>query len=52
MPTCEIADCERNAAVRLHVPWRENMDACPAHARVWGQKDGVVADPYDEGEFP
>jgi hypothetical protein len=46
---CEEEDCEERAAVELHVPWRENLVVCPAHARGWAQKDGVVPAPI-EGE--
>lgn len=54
MATCTEDDCEERAAVRLHIPWAENRVVCAAHARVWAQKDGVVADPLEEadGEFP
>ncbi|QGA83001.1 hypothetical protein [Halomicrobium sp. LC1Hm] len=46
---CGEDDCRRRAAVELHVPWRENLVVCPAHARVWAQRDGVVPVPI-EGE--
>ncbi|MDS0258773.1 hypothetical protein NDI56_05125 [Haloarcula sp. S1CR25-12] len=47
MTACEAPDCERTAAVELHIPWRENMLACPAHARGWAARDGVVPEPLD-----
>jgi len=49
---CAEPDCEREAAVRLHVPWTENRTVCPAHARVAVQQDGVVAEPLEGGEWP
>jgi hypothetical protein len=54
MTTCEAADCDRPAAVELHVPWRENMLVCPAHARSWATRDGVVPEPLDDAteEWP
>lgn len=53
MTACEEPDCEDEAGVELHIPWTENRVVCPAHARVWAQKDGVVAVPLDdEGEWP
>ncbi|WP_226041868.1 hypothetical protein [Natrinema sp. DC36] len=45
---CAEADCERPAAVELHIPWDENRLVCAAHARVLGRQDGVVADPDPE----
>ena len=50
MTACEEADCEETAAVELHVPWRENLVVCPAHARVWARKDGVVPEPLAGNE--
>jgi len=47
--TCEIQGCDRETAVRLDVPWEGERDVCPAHARTWAQKEGVVAMPI-EGE--
>lgn len=49
---CSEDDCSSPAAVRLHVPWAENRDVCPSHARVYAQKDGVVAEPLDDAEWP
>lgn len=46
---CAEDGCGERAAVELHVPWRENLAVCPAHARTWAQKDGVVPAPI-EGE--
>jgi hypothetical protein len=45
---CSEADCERPAAVELHIPWVENRLVCAPHARVLGRQDGVVADPDPE----
>lgn len=50
MPTCTEDDCPERAAVMLHIPWAENRPVCLGHARVWSQKDGVVADPLDEAD--
>jgi hypothetical protein len=51
---CAVEGCEREAAVRLHVPWDENRVVCPAHARVTARQDGVVAEPLDgaDDEWP
>jgi hypothetical protein len=48
VPICADEDCDETAAVRLHIPWAENRKVCLGHARVWAQKDGVVADPLDD----
>ena len=45
MATCSEDDCDREAAVRVHVPWAADRDVCPAHARAIVQQDGVVAEP-------
>jgi hypothetical protein len=50
MPTCSEDDCDRVAAVRVYVPWAEDRDVCPAHARAIVQQDGVVADPLSGQE--
>ena len=49
IPTMECTEesCEEPAAVRLHVPWAENRVVCTGHARVYAQRDGIVADPLD-----
>ncbi|WP_435332693.1 hypothetical protein [Haloarchaeobius sp. TZWWS8] len=44
---CATPDCEREAAVRLHVPWDENRDVCVAHARAQVHEDGIVAEPLE-----
>ena len=51
---CAEADCDDPATVRLHVPWTENRDVCPAHARALAQQGGVVAEPLEEagGRLP
>lgn len=51
---CDEPDCERAAAVRLHVPWDGDRVVCPAHARVLARPDGVVAEPIEgaEEEWP
>ena len=50
MTTCTEDGCEERAAVELHIPWAANRAVCLGHARVWSQKDGVVADPLDEAD--
>lgn len=50
MPTCTEADCEREASVRLHIPWAENRPVCAAHARVLSREEGIVADPLPDAE--
>ena len=48
---CTEDDCDRPAAVELHIPWADNRQVCAAHARVLGRQDGVVADPIvDTGD--
>jgi len=52
--TCEEPGCDRSAAVRLHVPWRDDSVVCPAHTRGPATQDGVVAEPLPgrEDEWP
>lgn len=45
---CAEEECERPAAVELHIPRTENRLVCAAHARVLGRQDGVVADPLPD----
>jgi hypothetical protein len=52
VPDCAVADCENEAAVRLHVPWAENRVVCTAHARVSARQDGVVAEPLEGADWP
>lgn len=54
MDRCSEDGCDRVAAVRVYVPWAEDRDVCPAHARAIVQQDGVVAEPISdsEGEWP
>jgi hypothetical protein len=47
---CTAPDCERDAAVRLHVPWDSNRVVCLAHARSEGQKDGIVAEALENAD--
>lgn len=47
MDACSETDCDREAAVRVHVPWAVDRDVCAAHARALVQRDGVVATPLD-----
>lgn len=51
MPTCFEDDCDREVAVKLHVAWAEDREACTAHARVWAQKGGVVAVPIEGADW-
>ena len=50
MVDCSEEDCDRRGAVRLHVPWAEDREVCPAHARPVARKDGVVAEPLPDSE--
>lgn len=50
MEPCSEEGCEREAAVRVYVPWAEDRNVCTAHARVIAQQDGVVAEPLDGAE--
>lgn len=52
MGTCAEADCEREAAVRLRIPWTDDRTVCTAHARVVAQRDGVVAEPLEGADWP
>jgi hypothetical protein len=54
MAECTEEDCEREAAVRVYIPWAEDRDVCTGHARSLAQKDGVVAMPKEgaEEEWP
>jgi hypothetical protein len=52
MAECAEEDCDREAAVELHLPWAENRLVCAAHARVLGRQDGVVADPLAGADWP
>ena len=47
---CAEPDCERDAAVRLHIPWDANRDVCLAHARSEVQTDGIVAEPLENAD--
>lgn len=51
---CTQDGCEGEATFELYIPWTENRVVCAAHARVEGQKDGIVADPLADAddEFP
>jgi hypothetical protein len=48
---CIEDDCERPAAVRLHIPWASTREVCTAHARVLAQKEGIVAEPLEGVEW-
>jgi hypothetical protein len=50
METCSEPDCDREAAVRLHIPWADNRVVCAGHGRVLSRQDGVVADPLPGAE--
>ena len=40
---CAEEDCDRPAAVELHIPWDENRVVCAPHGRALAQQEGVVA---------
>lgn len=48
--TCAEADCDRVAVVVLDIPWTDNRQVCPAHARALGQQEGVVAMPIEDAD--
>ncbi|GAB3027443.1 hypothetical protein [Natronobiforma cellulositropha] len=49
---CAEADCERPAAVELHIPWAANRLVCAPHGRVLGQREGVVVEALpDSGKY-
>lgn len=50
MEACSEDGCDREAAVRVYVPWAADRDVCTAHARAIVQSDGVVAEPLDGAE--
>lgn len=52
--TCTEPDCDREAAVRLRIPWDADREVCPAHARAMATQDGVVAEPIEgkDEEWP
>ena len=47
MATCAEDGCDREAAVRLYIPWDDDREVCTAHARPMATKDGVVAEPLE-----
>jgi hypothetical protein len=50
MATCTEEGCAEAATVRLYIPWDDDREVCLGHARVWAQKDGVVADPLEAAD--
>lgn len=50
MAACAVDECEAEAAIRLHVPWGDDREVCPAHARSLAAQDGVVAEPLDDAD--
>lgn len=50
MTVCSEEGCEREAAVRVFVPWAEDRDVCAAHARSLATQDGVVASPLEDSD--
>jgi hypothetical protein len=52
MGDCTEEGCERDAAVRLRVPWDADRAVCTAHARSLAQRDGVVAEPLEGADWP
>ncbi|WP_162991557.1 hypothetical protein [Halostella salina] len=51
MRECTEDECDREAAVLLRIPWAANRVVCAAHARVLGQRDGIVADPLENADL-
>lgn len=54
MVECAVAECEEEAAVRLHEPGAENQEVCVGHARALARREGVVAEPLEDAaeEWP
>ena len=48
---CAETACDREAEMRLYVPWTTDRSVCVAHARVAVQRDGVVAEPLEDAEL-
>lgn len=47
---CEHEGCDSEAALELHIPWKENELVCAGHGRVRAQEEGVVAEPMDNAD--
>jgi hypothetical protein len=47
---CSEEGCENEATFELYIPWAEDRQVCAGHARVLGQKEGVVADPLESAD--
>ncbi|SDM41037.1 hypothetical protein SAMN04487949_1567 [Halogranum gelatinilyticum] len=50
MAECSESGCDREAAVRLYIPWAEDREVCTAHGRALVQQDGVVAEVLEGAE--
>jgi hypothetical protein len=50
MSTCAEANCDEDAAVRIHDPRGPDRNVCTAHGRSFSQQDGVVAVPLNDVE--
>ncbi len=51
MATCSEPDCDRAAAVRLHVPGERDRVVCLPHGRALARQKGVVGIPIDEADW-
>jgi len=47
---CSEEGCDSRATFRLYIPWADDRQVCAGHARVLGQKEGVVADPLESAD--
>lgn len=51
MTSCSEPDCDRQVAVRLHIPWAEVRVVCLPHGRAIARQDGVVGVPLEEADW-
>lgn len=49
---CTEEGCTEPAAVRVYVPWADDREVCTGHGRALAQRDGVVAEPLPDAEWP
>ena len=47
---CIEENCDSEATFKLYIPWADNRYVCAGHARVLGQKEGIVADPLESAD--
>lgn len=52
MTDCAEDGCDGEAAVLLRIPWDANREVCTGHARSLAQRDGVVAEPLENSDWP